>query len=198
MCTNDIYSALGDAPMGQDQEYWDKQIHCVPESKVVGREKFILDRCKGKKVLNLGCASGTLHNRIMEVAEISWGIDKNCHEHFLIDLDKDPILPDLKEVFPQLIVAGEILEHLTNPGMLLNKLHCYGPISMIATLPNAHAKINQYWIKLQKENVNKDHVAWYSYHTAKCLFEKCGWTVSEFYWYGGKPYTAEGLIFVVV
>lgn len=189
----DIYSAMGEAHPGYGQEYWDKQIHDVPLSSVVDRELFIADRCRSKRVLNIGSTSGGLHEKIKAVAAVVWGIDKESAD-FIMDLDGDFVVP---EVSPELIVAGEILEHLTNPGSLLQALKWYRA-PLVVTIPNAHASVNIAWTVKGKENVNRDHVAWYSYNTAKCLFEKCRWRVSEFYWYNGQPRTAEGLVFVVV
>jgi hypothetical protein len=47
------------------------------------------------------------------------------------------------------------------------------------------------------ENVNKDHGAWYSWKTLTTLLERHGFTIREFYWYGGDGPTAQGLIMVV-
>jgi hypothetical protein len=44
------------------------------------------------------------------------------------------------------------------------------------------------------ENVNRDHVAYYSWWTLKSLVEKCGYEVVEFAWYNGRPLFAEGLV----
>jgi hypothetical protein len=191
----DIYSCITDVPFGQNTEYWEKQIHDVPLSKEVNRESFIIDRCKDKRVLNLGSASGLLHTKIKEVAKQAIGVDKIEPADFIVDLDYNPHMCPTMGF--DLIIAGEIIEHLTNPGYLLRKLKDY-IVPMIVTLPNCVNMVMDYWNNEGKENVNRDHVAWYSYTTAKCLFEKCGWTVSEFYWYGGKSRIREGIIFVVV
>jgi hypothetical protein len=46
------------------------------------------------------------------------------------------------------------------------------------------------------ENVNIDHVAWYSPRTLRTLLERARWNITEFAWYGGDPGVAEGLIAV--
>ena len=45
--------------------------------------------------------------------------------------------------------------------------------------------------------VNPGHVCYYSYWTFTTLAVKHGWKIVEWYWYNGKPLTAEGMIFVM-
>ena len=46
------------------------------------------------------------------------------------------------------------------------------------------------------ENVNIDHVAWYSYTTLTTLLKREGWIPEVHAWYKGEPYFSEGLIVV--
>lgn len=187
-------------------EYIQKMMHKVPEAECVkDREAFIIERCKGKSVLNLGCASGSLHGKIKAVAARVYGVDKNQPCDLQQDLDSieyiDPYWESattnvMERAVFDIAVAGEILEHLSNPG---NFLRCLKDMNcpVIITVPNAFCHPGKRWIDVGYEHVNPDHVAWYSWHTLKVLVERCGFTVREFYWYRGKPLTAEGLIFVV-
>lgn len=186
-------------------EYIQKMMHKVPEAESVkDREAFIVERCKGKRVLNLGCASGALHEKIKAVAAHLRGIDKSEPADEIVDLDTiEPgetglgiYYVDIGEPMFDLIVAGEILEHLSNPGNFLRSLKTFN-CPVILSVPNAFCHPGKRWIDVGYEHVNPDHVAWYSWHTLKVLVERCGFTVREFYWYRGKPLTAEGLIFVV-
>ena len=47
------------------------------------------------------------------------------------------------------------------------------------------------------ENVNKDHVAYYSYKTMMTLFNRYEYEVIEWYWCKGKPRVSEGIVFIV-
>jgi len=47
------------------------------------------------------------------------------------------------------------------------------------------------------ENVNRDHVAYYSYWTLHELVTRYGFEITEWHWYNGRPLFAEGLIFWV-
>lgn len=179
-------------------EYYQKMMHEVPEAPVVDRIEFILAHCKGKKVLNLGSCSGDLHDKIGLVSLAITGVDKRAEADIVLDLDHAPEeLPRPMTSITNMIVAGEIIEHLSNPGRLLTMLrgfHC----PLLVTVPNAFSEAGrQTMLSRNIENVNSDHVAWYSYWTLKTLVERFGFAVKEFAWYGGKPLTAEGLIFVV-
>lgn len=69
---------------------------------------------------------------------------------------------------------------------------------LIITVPNAMSShLMPMAVRTGFECVNRDHVAWYSYRTLRTLIERCGFELMEFYWYGGQPITAEGIIFVV-
>jgi hypothetical protein len=68
---------------------------------------------------------------------------------------------------------------------------------MLISVPNAMLSISDGWLHKGIENVNRDHVAWYSYTTLKTLVERFGFEVKDFYWYNGQPMTAEGIIFIV-
>src|SRR5438874_8964813 len=107
------------------------------------RMTYIVEACRGKQVLHLGCtdwpytekklSTGTLlHVKINAVAASLVGVDA----------DKDGVACFLKMGFPQtyvenvenfsqpeicrrtfeVIVAGEIIEHLENPGLFLRSI----------------------------------------------------------------------------
>ena len=105
----------------------------------VERVEFILSQCEGKKVLHLGCtnwpytdqalADGSLlHARIAESASQVFGLDsdsrglevlraKGFGDLYLADLEQlDSVA--LNETF-DVVIAGEMIEHLSNPGRFL-------------------------------------------------------------------------------
>ena len=176
-------------------EYYQKMMHEVPPAKVVDRHAFIVSKCKGMKVLNLGSSSGDLHGKLKASCVSVIGVDKDGAADLTIDLDEEP---DRLTAAVDVVVAGEIIEHLSNPGRLLKALRRMDCWRVIITVPNAFSEAGrQTMLRSGIENVNNDHVAWYSYWTLKTLVERFGFTVKEFAWYCGKPLTAEGLIFVV-
>lgn len=195
----DLRSQLGSAPP-KDPAYAAKMLHDVPESKVINREQFILERVTGKRVLEFG-ASGPMHDAIVKVAKETRGVDREDGPGvigFNLDHVGFQFLPDMAGGKPDVIVCGEVIEHLSNPGWFLERLKQQFPgIPVIITVPNAFAQAGRKSILTGVENVNTDHVAWYSYKTLKTLLERAGYAIQEFYWYRGVPFLAEGLVVVV-
>jgi 2-polyprenyl-3-methyl-5-hydroxy-6-metoxy-1,4-benzoquinol methylase len=106
-----------------EPEYYQKMMHKIPSGKVVEREPFILSLCKDKSVLNVGSASGQLHEAIRGIAKKLYGIDKDQPTDYVVDLDQIQQLWDMPHITDiDLIVCGEVLEHLSNPGNFLAHL----------------------------------------------------------------------------
>jgi 2-polyprenyl-3-methyl-5-hydroxy-6-metoxy-1,4-benzoquinol methylase len=201
MTLDDLRNSLD----GPSEEYRRKQLHPVPEAKVVDREAFILERVVGKVVLDIG-ASGRMHEAVMRASEFCYGIEKpgvpamsalvrGDHIEYLDLDDCSARLPQFKDV--QIVVCGEVIEHLSNPGWFLKRLRAAYKCPVIITVPNAFNDGCRKTLERGVENVNNDHVAWYSFHTLSELVRREGYEVKEHYWYTGRPRFAEGLIFVV-
>ena len=175
-------------------EYKEKMIHPIPPAPVVERELYILGKAKGKRVLDIG-ATGPMHEAIVEVAAVCFGIDivaKDEPNYFQIDIDHTAHLPALENI--DMIIAGEVIEHLSNAGHFLDLLGEYD-CPIVLTTPNAFAEVGFQYVKHRGiEQVNKEHVAYYSYQTLCVLFERHGFKLDEFFWYHGKPNIAEGMI----
>lgn len=180
---------------GIDGDYYKRMMHPVPRTTVIEREAWILEHCKGKIVLDIGC-SGQLHKLIEQVAQQAWGIDRvECDVPNFIHVNvESECLPIFEKL--DLIVCGEVLEHLSNPGIFLDKLHKYN-CDIIFTVPNAFTFIGRDHILTGTENVNDEHVCYYSYKTFKTLIERHKFELLEFYWYHGPEYVSEGLCFLV-
>ena len=196
---NAIYDLLEEPQLygGLTADYIDKMMHPIPEIEVVSREQFILGRAKDKVVLDVGCF-GPMGNELSKIAGEYYGFDKTptagAENYHQVDIDKVDRLPILGIQRLDLIIAGEVIEHLSNAGHFLDLLHQYD-CPVILTTPNAHSAAGYKYISQGIECVNGEHVAYYSYHTLKILVERHGFSITEWYWYNGKPGTAEGLIF---
>lgn len=179
-----------------DPAYRAKQMHEVPPAPSIGREAFILERAAGKRVLDIG-ASGPMAEAIRGVVKEYWGIDREASPGvFAINLDSPhAILPNR---LIDLVICGEVIEHLSNPGLFLGKLiELYPDVPVIVTVPNAYSEVGARWMEKGTENVNLDHVAYYSWTTLKTLVERVGYRISEFFWYGGRSRFSEGMIAVL-
>lgn len=196
---DELRSHLGTAPAKEaDTAYAEKMLHRVPDAPVVDRAAFILEQCRGKRVLEFG-ASGPLHEAIAKVTTAgSLGVDRETAAGIVgFDLD-DVSLQTLPDNNPEVIVCGEVLEHLSNPGWFLTRLRRQFPgVAVVLSVPNAFSAVAARHIVRGTENVNRDHVAWYSYRTLLTLLKRAGYTKNVFAWYRGAPMTAEGLLVVM-
>lgn len=198
-----LRAGLG-AKAATDAAYAAKMLHKVPEAPVVDRAGFLLDLCRGKRVLEFG-ASGPMHEKIKAVASVYQGVDRDAGPQVVaFDLDDVSLdLPDTvftldDEAPPDVIVCGEVLEHLGNPQWFLTRLRQqYAGVTTVVTVPNAFSEAARAHMARGIENVNPDHVSWFSYKTLYTLLGRAGYTKNTFAWYGGKPYVAEGLIVVM-
>lgn len=211
----DLRSQLGGTPVHQTPEYRAKMLHALPPVRVVNREAFILEHVKGKRVVEFG-ASGALHDAVVEVATSVFGVDREdapgVRGFDLDDVRQTGLpLPTPLNIASQdrtvtaeravdhvdVILCGEVLEHLSNPGWFLTRLRShFEGVPVIVTVPNAFTASGAKWIARGFENVNLDHVAWYSPKTLATLLQRAGYVCADLYFYNGDGATAEGLIVV--
>ena len=178
-------------------------LHPLPRSPIVDREDFILDRCWSKRVLHLGCAawpdtaelfdSGLLvHQKLEKVCAELMGIDisqegisllqsRGVRNLFIADASKLGDLIDSLGWTPELIVAGEIIEHMDAPGPLLREhaRHIPSDCTFLITVPNAFSIKGLLHVMLGHEKVNTDHVSYYSYATMTRLLTRFGFEVVD-------------------
>lgn len=185
----------------QQPEYADRMLHDVPNTITVYRDEFIVDLCRGKRVMHLGCASGTLDTAIREVATSVVGVDREDPCDIKVDLDN--CTGTLCEGAYDLVVLADTLEHLANPGNLLREIRAAN-CPVLISVPNAFGDVGAIHMEKFKENVNLGHYAYYSYWTLRQLVEKYGFTLEKYLGYRYNPVDngtaarfAEGLIFVV-
>ncbi len=178
--------------------------------KSVQRLDFIRSTCTGKRVLHLGCANFPytqdsidkkmlLHTELEVISSELYGFDfdqpgldilsangaKNLYRADLEHLED----VDLNETF-DVIVAGEMIEHLYNPGLFLRGIQRFmAPNSvLLLTTINAYCGMRfiQYGLRGKggsQEPVHPDHVAYYSYATLTLLLQRHGLRVNEFLFY---------------
>lgn len=178
--------------------------------EIVERVDFIEAHCAGKKVLHLGCTNypytqpaiddrALLHFKLEKVAAEVYGFDldqrgldvlaengaKNLYRADLEKLDE----VELDEKF-DVIVAGEMIEHLNNPGLFLHGIKRFmnPDTSLIITTINAYCAM-RFWAYFLRgrggsaEPVHPDHVAYYSYSTLKVLINRAELQVKDFLFY---------------
>ncbi|MDH3493514.1 MAG: class I SAM-dependent methyltransferase [Acidobacteriota bacterium] len=165
----------------------------------VQRLEVIESIASGQSVLHLGCTNYPytkeaiesdmlLHDSLQEVSGELYGFDqdrrgieilekrgtKNLYEAGLERLEE----VDLDRKF-DVIVAGEIIEHLNNPGLFLEGIKRFmnPETKLVITTVNAYCAMRffVYWLRGKQgsnEPVHPDHVAYYSYRTLSLLLQR--------------------------
>jgi SAM-dependent methyltransferase len=182
--------------------------------KLAQRVEYIEKACEGKSVLHLGCtdwpytsdaieAGRLLHFRIGELAEELYGFDfdqegidllraAGVNHLYRADLERLEEV-ELDKKF-DVIVAGEMIEHLNNPGLFLQGIKRFmnSDSRLLITTINAYGAARYFLYALRgrggtSEPVHPDHVAYYSYSTLRLLIERAGLDVEEFCFYDIGP-----------
>ena len=176
------------------------KINCI---RLVNRKEYIKKLCKAKRVLHLGATDfpitedavkhgRLLHQELHQVADHLVGMDlakeaiewlsQNCALTNIVygnieNLDDYP-----REHF-DIIIAGEIIEHLSNPGQALNCLHSVmgKNAKIIITVPNAYSLKGFLRAVMKHELIHPDHTLHHSPHTLKTLLDRHGFLVDEYF-----------------
>lgn len=177
-----------------------------PRQPVVDRVAFLIEVCRGKSVLHLGCtdwpiterkrAAGLLlHERLAAVARSLTGVD--CDEAGVECLRRmgytDTHLDDVEEFTNpgvnqrqyEVIVAGEIIEHLENPGNFLRAAQrlMNAESRLVITTVNAYCLFRFLRYLAGKEMVHEDHNFYFSPRVLQKLVTRCGLVVEAFRYY---------------
>jgi SAM-dependent methyltransferase len=178
--------------------------------ELVQRLDLIKRMATGKSVLHLGCTNwpytldaiqaGTLlHKDLAEVSNELYGFDydqegidvlssKGFTDLFRADVESLDQVPVDKKF--DVIIAGEMIEHLNNPGLFLRGIKRFmnPETRLVITTVNAYSGMRFLVYGLRgkrgmQEPVHPDHVAYYSYSTLKLLLERHQFQVREFMFY---------------
>ena len=162
------------------------------------RTEAILEWVKGPDVLDVGCTGhfvkiGSpqwLHGRLREKFASVSGIDiSEENAAFLRKNNFDNIYVQSAETFQldhkfDTIVAGELIEHLANPGLFLQqaKKHLKPGGLVVLTTPNAFSLlfIAYALFKYPKTCENLQHTCWFCPQTMKELVGRCGFKIEHF------------------
>jgi SAM-dependent methyltransferase len=180
--------------------------HRLPDAPLVDRYQHLLGVCRGKRVIDLGFVDegrlttkrkqrAWLHELLSRSARELVGIDSDAggvrlarklgFESYAADCQSDSDLMDLELEQADVVVAGELIEHLDRPGDFLEAVKTLvGPTGvLVLTTPNAARLTNLLGSLAHRELANPDHVAWYSWHALKTLLERHGWVLRSVAFY---------------
>ncbi len=162
---------------------------------------FLGDYVAGKTVLDVGCvehvasneaADRWLHRRLVERAKSVLGIDivesevEKLQKRGYSIICADAMTASLGKTF-DVIVAGEIIEHVVNPGALLTNMrrHLNENGRLVLTTPNAFYFLNALMALFpwQKRRWHPDHVAWYEPYVLSAMLRKTGYDPDICYYF---------------
>ena len=191
--------------VGTEREERIRWRHRLPRQGPVLRNAFLVDRARGKRVVHVGfvdelmatkLAAGVwLHGQLAEVAESLVGLDTaedgvawaNEHgfEAHVVDAQSSDAVAALGLEPADVVIAGEIIEHLDAPGPFLRAMR--GLVrpdgELVLTTPNAYRLLNFMAPLSGSGLVHPDHTSWQSPRTLRTLLERSGWEVEGMAYY---------------
>lgn len=164
----------------------------------VDRVDYVVEHCRGQRVLDLGGYDETaqtkrgtkhwLHGSISSVAREVVGVDSSEliprdgvrtgeNGRFIRGDVTNLASVDLGDLVPDVIVAGELIEHLPNALAFMQQVKGLFPGKrFIATTPNATSLSNAALAAVYRESNHHDHLQVYSYKTLNTLCLRAGFS----------------------
>lgn len=157
----------------------------------------IIDFTKGPAILDVGCVGSSLneespywlHQRLRERFSCVVGVDINADAvRYLQSRGYQVLLMNAEDLALDqkydTITAGELIEHLSNPGKFLEtvKRHLKPQGRVIVTTPYPFAAMNVLYalVKYPKTCSNKEHTLWFCPSTFQELVRRYGYKVFHF------------------
>lgn len=156
-------------------------------NKLITKEDVVLDvGFWGQGIKN--DSNNWPHKLLQERAKDVYGIDIEYEDSMIPATERHKYQKAPAESFFfdkefDVIFAGDLIEHLVNPGLFLDnaKKHLKEGGRLIVTTPNNYNLFNIAGKFTRSEPiVNADHTFYFNRPTIKVLLDKCGWSVSEF------------------
>ncbi|MGE5689142.1 MAG: methyltransferase domain-containing protein [Pseudomonadota bacterium] len=179
--------------------------HRLPRGRPVDRHAALLEAARGRRVIHVGFVDELveqkveghvwLHARLGEVARELVGLDSSergvawaqaqGYEAHAVDCQSEEDVRALGLPPADVVVAGEILEHLDAPGPFLRAMRLLATPdgALLVTTPNAYRLLNFLAPLSGSELVHPDHTLWSSPRTLRTLLEHAGWRVERLGYY---------------
>lgn len=153
--------------------------------RFVNRRWWLLEQVRGKRVLDVGCVGpddGGLHKEIAKIAAHAVGIDINeggikklRSLGYIVEVENAESF-DLNEKF-DIVVAGDLIEHLSNPGLFLDcaRQHLTDDGKLVLTTPNPLKIANL----VKNIPPSPGHVAMFDHVLIERLLDRHGFRVAE-------------------
>lgn len=175
-----------------------EMVHALPKARLVDRIDHLAELARGRRVIHVGFvdagyqemqeSAGTwLHAHLERTASALIGIDLDetgvsrareaGYEAYVADCRDPGALRELGIDPAELVIAGEVIEHLDDPGSFLEGLH--GLVAdggtLVLTTPNASGLLNGAAAMAGAEINHPDHVLLFSWRTLTNLLARHGW-----------------------
>ena len=168
---------------------------------VKDRVSHIMQLAANLDVLDVGCTgtkadgripevSSTLHHALKSVCKTLVGVDSDqegvrlmTDEGFQVICD-DITTMDLERTF-DLVIAGEVVEHLSNPGLALKNLgkHLNKSGKLVVTTCNPfYYRQQSKIVRKGRIQVHPEHTAWYDPLTMGVLLNSSGFQIIRGFW----------------
>ena len=172
----------------------------VPTTVVTDRLSIVLEKAPGKTVLDVGCTGTKKRFAHPHYQPLHFSLVKVARDILGVDIDEEGIAAMKASGFNvqradaetmnlgrrfQLIVAGDMIEHLANPGLFLSNMHLHleDEGELVITTPNPFS-FKQGWriLKHNRVRVHPEHTFWFCPTVLHRLFEMCGFEMTHLYW----------------
>lgn len=170
---------------------------------LVDRVSYLLEQSAGKRVLHLGCTDwpytetklkggALLHRQLQRSARELTGVDMDVEgieclrrlgfAETYYDNVEQFVAPEVRARQYDLILAGEIIEHLENPGLFLRAVQTLmtRETELIITTINAFCFFRFLYYLGGNEMVHPDHNYYFSPAVLRKLITRCGLEVTDF------------------
>jgi SAM-dependent methyltransferase len=170
------------------------------------RESVLVEAGRGRRVIHVGFVDDRLlerrladdtwlHDSLDQVASSLVGIDcsiagvewarEQGYEAHAVDAQSPEAVKALALEPADVVVAGEVIEHLEAPGPFLRAMHelVREDGCLVVTTPNAYRPLNVLAPLFGFELIHPDHTSLHSPHTLRTLLERSGWRVEEISYY---------------
>lgn len=212
MTTSGRRDPVPDPGGGQNQA---SLVHRLPPARLVDRVAFLRERVRGRSTVHVGFADAGfrefhlsqhdwLHELLAATAGQLVGVDvdgagveaarRAGYEAHVADCCRPEQVQALGIEPAQVVVAGEIIEHLDAPGAFLDALHllCRPDGELVITTPNAYGWFNPIAVLSGHEVNHPDHVVMYTWRTLTELLRRHGWEAIETATFVPRVRTLEG------
>jgi SAM-dependent methyltransferase len=197
-----VADRTADAFVARREESQRGLVHKLPTARLVERVPFLQDAVRGRSVVHVGFADAGyrqfhqerdewLHAHLAGPARSLVGIDldpegveaarRDGYEAHVADCCDPDAVAALGVERAEVVVAGEIIEHLDNPGGFLEALHLVAAPDgrLVITTPNAYGWVNPVAAVAGIEVNHPDHIVMYTWSTLAELLRRHGWEVVE-------------------